>query len=107
MRRRKWSAGAASIIRWPRSRSREREAAPRTKRLRSRRMNSGAKADDIVFDRSRVGPPGKLVSLTKTVRRMVADNPGPMTFTGTCTYVVGHGEVAVIDPGPDLPQHVG
>jgi len=70
-------------------------------------MNSGAKADDIVFDRSRVGPPGKLVSLTKTVRRMVADNPGPMTFTGTCTYVVGHGEVAVIDPGPDLPQHVG
>jgi glyoxylase-like metal-dependent hydrolase (beta-lactamase superfamily II) len=37
---------------------------------------------------------------------MVADNPGPMTFTGTCTYVVGHGEVAIIDPGPDLPQHI-
>jgi glyoxylase-like metal-dependent hydrolase (beta-lactamase superfamily II) len=70
-------------------------------------MNSGAKADDIVFERSRVGPPGELVSLTQSVRRMVAGNPGPMTFTGTCTYVVGHGDVAVIDPGPDLPQHVG
>ena len=37
---------------------------------------------------------------------MVAGNPGPMTFTGTCTYVIGQGEVAVIDPGPDLPRHV-
>ena len=61
---------------------------------------------DIVFDRSFVGAPGELLSLTPLVRRMLADNPGPMTFTGTCTYVVGHGEVAVIDPGPDLPQHV-
>jgi glyoxylase-like metal-dependent hydrolase (beta-lactamase superfamily II) len=69
-------------------------------------MNNGIKASDIVFDRSRVGPPGKLVSLTSGVRRMIADNPGPMTFTGTCTYVVGRGDVAVIDPGPDLPQHV-
>ena len=37
---------------------------------------------------------------------MIADNPGPMTFTGTCTYVVGDGDVAVIDPGPDLPAHL-
>ena len=69
-------------------------------------MNSDIEAKDIDFDRSPVGPPGKLVSLTKNVRRIVADNPGPMTFTGTCTYVVGHGDVAVIDPGPDLPQHI-
>lgn len=69
-------------------------------------MNSGIEAKDIDFDRSPVGPRGKLVSLTKNVRRIVADNPGPMTFTGTCTYVVGHGDVAVIDPGPDLPQHI-
>ena len=32
--------------------------------------------------------------------------PGPFTFKGTGTYVVGHGKVAVIDPGPDLPAHV-
>lgn len=69
-------------------------------------MNSDIEANDIDFDRSPVGPRGKLVSLTKNVRRIVADNPGPMTFTGTCTYVVGHGDVAVIDPGPDLPQHI-
>lgn len=60
----------------------------------------------MAFDRSFVGAPGELLSLTQLVRRMVAGNPGPMTFTGTCTYVVGHGEVAIIDPGPDLPGHV-
>ena len=40
------------------------------------------------------------------VRRMLAGNPSPFTFTGTQTYVVGRGEVAVIDPGPDLADHV-
>lgn len=69
-------------------------------------MNSEAQPTEIAFDRSFVGAPGELLSLTQLVRRMVAGNPGPMTFTGTCTYVVGRGEVAVIDPGPDLPQHV-
>ncbi|MGH6852281.1 MAG: MBL fold metallo-hydrolase, partial [Methylocella sp.] len=33
-------------------------------------------------------------------------NAGPMTFTGTCTYVLGTGAVAVIDPGPDRPDHI-
>ena len=37
------------------------------------------------------------------IRRVIANNPGPFTFTGTGTYIVGKGEVAVIDPGPDLP----
>ena len=37
---------------------------------------------------------------------MIANNPGPFTFTGTGTYIVGKGEVAVIDPGPDLPEHL-
>jgi glyoxylase-like metal-dependent hydrolase (beta-lactamase superfamily II) len=37
----------------------------------------------------------------------VANNPGPFTFTGTGTYIVGHGEgVAVIDPGPDMADHL-
>ncbi|MGO9674930.1 MAG: MBL fold metallo-hydrolase [Methylocella sp.] len=44
--------------------------------------------------------------LSPLVRRMAAGNPGPMTFTGTCTYVVGAGEVAIIDPGPDRRPHV-
>ena len=40
------------------------------------------------------------------VRRLLANNPSPFTFTGTQTYVVGRGEVAVIDPGPDEGGHV-
>lgn len=40
------------------------------------------------------------------VRRVLADNPSPFTYTGTQTHIVGTGEVAVIDPGPDLPGHV-
>ena len=39
------------------------------------------------------------------IRRVVADNPGPFTFWGTGTYIVGRGRVAVIDPGPALPEH--
>lgn len=49
---------------------------------------------------------GRLESLTPLIRRIVANNPGPFTFLGTGTYVVGRGEVAVIDPGPELPEHV-
>ncbi|WP_156678697.1 MBL fold metallo-hydrolase [Sphingomonas profundi] len=40
------------------------------------------------------------------VRRVLAPNPSAFTYTGTQTYLVGHGEVAVIDPGPDLEEHV-
>lgn len=40
------------------------------------------------------------------IRRVVANNPGPFTFKGTGTYIVGRGEVAVVDPGPDMPDHL-
>jgi glyoxylase-like metal-dependent hydrolase (beta-lactamase superfamily II) len=40
------------------------------------------------------------------IRRLLAPNPSPFTFTGTQTYVVGEGEVAVIDPGPDESEHI-
>jgi glyoxylase-like metal-dependent hydrolase (beta-lactamase superfamily II) len=46
------------------------------------------------------------VTLEPLVRRLLAPNPSPFTYTGTQTYIVGRGEVAVIDPGPDLPDHV-
>ncbi|WP_292532300.1 MBL fold metallo-hydrolase [Methylocystis sp.] len=39
-------------------------------------------------------------------RRALAPNPGPFTHTGTCSYVVGAGDVAIIDPGPDDPRHI-
>ncbi len=44
--------------------------------------------------------------LSPLIRRVVAHNPSPFTFKGTGTYIVGTGKVAVIDPGPNLPEHV-
>ena len=51
-------------------------------------------------------PTGRIERPHKLVRRILAPNPSPFTFTGTQTYVVGEGEVAVIDPGPDDGAHV-
>ena len=44
--------------------------------------------------------------LSPLIRRVLANNPSPFTFTGTQSFIVGRGSVAVIDPGPDLPEHV-
>ena len=49
---------------------------------------------------------GELVRVSPLISRIVARNPGPFTFRGTGVYIVGHDEVAVIDPGPDLPEHI-
>ena len=51
-------------------------------------------------------PYGRVVEAGPGVRRVLARNPSPFTFTGTQTHLVGTGEVAIIDPGPDLPEHV-
>jgi len=48
---------------------------------------------------------GRCDQVSPLIRRVIARNPGPFTFTGTGVYIVGRGEVAVIDPGPDLPDH--
>jgi glyoxylase-like metal-dependent hydrolase (beta-lactamase superfamily II) len=49
---------------------------------------------------------GRADRLSPLVTRVIAENPGPFTFTGTGTYLIGDkGGVAVIDPGPDDPQH--
>ncbi len=62
--------------------------------------------DKLSFDTAFDTPSGTTVPVSPLVRRVVAGNSGPMTFTGTCTYIVGRGEVAVIDPGPADPAHV-
>src|SRR5215472_14505620 len=50
---------------------------------------------------------GRVDQVSPLIRRVIANNPGPFTFTGTGTYIVGKGEgVAVIDPGPELPEHL-
>ncbi|HEU5482156.1 MAG TPA: MBL fold metallo-hydrolase [Sphingomicrobium sp.] len=47
-----------------------------------------------------------LDELEPGIARVLAHNPSAFTYTGTQTYVVGKAEVAVIDPGPDNPEHV-
>ena len=49
---------------------------------------------------------GAVDRLSPNIRRVIANNPSPFTFHGTGTYILGTGRVAVIDPGPDLPEHV-
>ncbi|MBM3569567.1 MAG: MBL fold metallo-hydrolase [Alphaproteobacteria bacterium] len=49
---------------------------------------------------------GVFRDVTPNVRRVLARNPGAFTFHGTGTYVVGRGRVAVIDPGPELAEHI-
>lgn len=63
-------------------------------------------AVEIPFRRDFAFEYGRLEPVAPGIRRIVARNPGPFTFRGTGTYVIGEGEVAVIDPGPDLPEHV-
>ncbi|MDP3369958.1 MAG: MBL fold metallo-hydrolase, partial [Brevundimonas sp.] len=53
---------------------------------------------------------GRMDVVSPLIRRVIADNPGPFTFTGTGTYIVGRGQtgagVAVIDPGPLDETHL-
>jgi glyoxylase-like metal-dependent hydrolase (beta-lactamase superfamily II) len=62
--------------------------------------------EEIPYRREFTARAGELIRVSPLVRRIVANNPGPFTFTGTCTYVVGKGRVAVIDPGPEDPAHI-
>jgi glyoxylase-like metal-dependent hydrolase (beta-lactamase superfamily II) len=63
-------------------------------------------SDALAFDQDFDAPAGQCVTLSPLVRRVLAGNPSPFTFKGTCSYIVGRGRVAIIDPGPDLPAHV-
>ncbi len=50
--------------------------------------------------------PGTAMQIAPGVRRLVAPNPGVMTGPGTNTYFFGEDQVAVLDPGPLIPEHV-
>lgn len=55
-----------------------------------------------------IGPapePGRLDELAPGVHRLTAPNPGLMTGPGTNTYLIGHDELVVIDPGPADQPH--
>jgi glyoxylase-like metal-dependent hydrolase (beta-lactamase superfamily II) len=51
-------------------------------------------------------PYAKVEQLEPAIARVLAHNPSAFTYFGTQSYVVGEREVAVIDPGPDLPEHL-
>ena len=63
-------------------------------------------AEDVPYDRRVDAAPGELRQVSPLVRRLIAPNGGPFTFTGTCSYIIGQGSVAVIDPGPEDAAHL-
>src|SRR6266852_1623035 len=63
-------------------------------------------APEIPFRRDIDIDYGVAAAVTPLIRRVVARNPSPFTFKGTGTYIVGHGQVAVIDPGPEITGHI-
>ena len=61
--------------------------------------------DDVPFNRDFPLKPGVVEEVRPGVRRVLCNNPSPFTFTGTVSYIVGKGKVAIIDPGPDDEAH--
>lgn len=61
---------------------------------------------DIDFEKQFEPAHGQVVSVTDQVRRVTCNNPGPFTFHGTNSYIVGRGKVAIIDPGPEDDAHL-
>lgn len=75
-------------------------------------LASGAPGDaeervSIPFLKADALPPGQVETTAPGVRRILCGNPGPFTFRGTNTWIIGDGRsVAVLDPGPDDPAHL-
>ncbi len=63
--------------------------------------------DDVPFDKSFDLEPDKVREIAPQVRAIVANNPGPFTFKGTMSYIIGRGKVAILDPGPNDDAHIG
>src|SRR5579871_1437829 len=76
------------------------------KRVQQRSHTSDPMSDDIPFDKRLDLAPGQVEEVMPGLRRLLANNPGPLTFKGTLSYIVGSGKVAIIDPGPLDAAHV-
>ncbi|RED37472.1 glyoxylase-like metal-dependent hydrolase (beta-lactamase superfamily II) [Rhodopseudomonas thermotolerans] len=61
--------------------------------------------DDVPFNREFALQPGVVEEIRPGLRRVLCNNPSPFTFTGTVSYIVGRGKVAIIDPGPADEAH--
>jgi glyoxylase-like metal-dependent hydrolase (beta-lactamase superfamily II) len=56
--------------------------------------------DDIPFDKHFDLPPDTVQEVVPGVRRVLCNNPSPFTYKGTVSYIIGRGQVAIVDPGP-------
>ncbi len=63
-------------------------------------------SEDVPFNKQFDLAPGVPEEVTPGVRRVLANNPSPFTFKGTVSYIVGRGNVAIIDPGPLDERHI-
>jgi glyoxylase-like metal-dependent hydrolase (beta-lactamase superfamily II) len=59
----------------------------------------------LAFDLNFEPKYGHAVELSPLLRRVTCNNPGPFTFKGTNSFIVGRGKVAIVDPGPDDDGH--
>lgn len=66
-----------------------------------------AAAIPLVFDTDFAPGTGSPVEVATGVLRVAAPNRGPYTFTGTNSFLLGGDPLALVDPGPDDPAHLG
>ncbi|HZL31433.1 MAG TPA: MBL fold metallo-hydrolase [Pseudolabrys sp.] len=63
--------------------------------------------EDIPFNKTLDLAPDTVDEPMPGLRRVMANNPSPFTFKGTISYIIGKGKVAIVDPGPNDPAHIG
>jgi glyoxylase-like metal-dependent hydrolase (beta-lactamase superfamily II) len=63
-------------------------------------------SEDIPYNKTFDLIAGRAAEVAPGVRALVANNPGPFTFKGTVSYIIGRGDVAIVDPGPDDEAHI-
>jgi glyoxylase-like metal-dependent hydrolase (beta-lactamase superfamily II) len=62
-------------------------------------------SDDIPFDKRFELPPDTVEEVVPGVRRILCNNSSPFTYKGTVSYIIGRGNVAIVDPGPVDEAH--
>jgi glyoxylase-like metal-dependent hydrolase (beta-lactamase superfamily II) len=63
-------------------------------------------AESLRFERDFAPPYGVAEAMSPLITRVVCHNPGPFTFTGTASFIIGRQSLALIDPGPDDHRHL-
>ena len=99
-------------IAWPLASRHARSSSQRSRRALGRRARTSTRqspyAQPWSLSPPSPGPPASPKRSNRWCARVLAPNPSPFTFTGTQTYLVGdaRADCAVIDPGPDEPEHI-